>query len=78
MVDRSRDSQCDDEVPIVSIQSEEPPWPRLYTRYRPSGEIVGSSIKRPDSGKRVTGCSGPPSDGIRENVAMAWLNVAIR
>jgi hypothetical protein len=26
----------------------------------------------------VTGCSGPPSDGIRENVAMAWLNVAIR
>jgi len=40
--------------PSVS-QIEEPPWPRLYTRYRPSGVIVGSSMnKLALSGKCVT------------------------
>jgi hypothetical protein len=52
-------------VPKVSNQRDEPPRLRAYTRNFPSGEIVGSSRKRPDSGKFVTRCSGPPSAGTR-------------
>ena len=44
----------------VSIQSDDPPPPRLYARYCPFEAIVGSSMNRPESGKRVTGRSGPP------------------
>src|SRR5205814_3545342 len=52
-------------VPKVSNHRDEPPRLRLYTRNFPSGEIVGSSRKRSDSGKFVTPWSGPPSAGRR-------------
>jgi hypothetical protein len=51
--------------PKCRTQSDEGPLSREYTRYRPSGEIVGSSRKSPASGKRVTGCANPPSAGMR-------------
>jgi hypothetical protein len=40
-------------VSKVSNQRDEPPRLRAYTRNFPSGEIVGFSRKRPDSGKVV-------------------------